>query len=118
MTRLLLTGTQPDQSIKLLTMTIEHVRKRIGGVLPVAADPPHLPLRQCIKEAKAEISQIKEQQTAFPEPMKEIEHVYSAVFMDVLAPLQPRPSLVTKIKESNQFTDRKSTRLNSSHANI
>jgi hypothetical protein len=50
---LLLASPQPDQSIEHLALAIEHMRDAVGRVLAIAADPPQLPLRQGIKEARS-----------------------------------------------------------------
>lgn len=67
-------------------MAIELMGDAVRRVLPLAADPPQLPLRQGIKEAEAEIAQIEEQQAARRESLQEVEHVHSAVLLHRLAP--------------------------------
>jgi hypothetical protein len=107
MTCLFLTGTQPDQGVEPLIMTIEYVCNGRGGVLPITADPPHFPLRQRIKEAKAEITQIKEQQTACRKSLEEVEHVHPTVLE---APPHATPAAARRfspqIKEPYQFASK------------
>ena len=75
----------------------------VRRLLPIAANPPQLPLCQSIQEAEAEIAQIEEQQTPFRESSQEVEYIYSAVFMYRLAPFQPQPSLGAQIQQAYQF---------------
>src|SRR5712692_11674141 len=56
---LLLACPQPDQGVKHLALSIEHMHNLVGCLLSRATDPPELPLRQRVKKAEAEIPQVE-----------------------------------------------------------
>jgi hypothetical protein len=80
------------------------MRDAVRPVLPVAAQPPQLPLRQTIKEGEAEIAETPRAATSPPRALaRRLEQIHSAVLLPGLAPFQPHPSLGTPIKEAHQF---------------
>jgi len=89
-------------------LPLEDMRDLVGCVLPIAAHPPELPLRQRLKKAEAEIAQIEEQQATWREPLQKIKHIHSTILMHRLTPFQTQPSLGAQVKETYQFAGKAS----------
>lgn len=108
MARLFLPSAQPNESIELLTVPRDDMGNGMRWVFSRAAHPPELSICPCLEKREAELSEVEEEHTARREPLEDIAQIHAAVFVNVLAPLQPCPSLSAQIKETNQLSGKAS----------